>query len=42
VTGDIETGSFWAAIHTTDRAKPYLAHIPKRKSVPALDNATKV
>lgn len=42
VTGDIQTGTFWAAIYTTDRDRPYLAHIPKPKSVPALENATKV
>jgi hypothetical protein len=31
LTGDIETGRFCAAIHCTDRDKPYLARIPKRK-----------
>jgi hypothetical protein len=30
VTGDIQTGKMWAAIYTTDREKPYLAHIKKR------------
>ncbi|MBX5149571.1 hypothetical protein HJB78_00940 [Rhizobium lentis] len=30
VTGDIQTGKMWAAIYTTDRDKPYLAHIKKR------------
>lgn len=42
VTGDIQTGTFWAAIYTTDRDKPYLARIPMPKSVPALESATKI
>lgn len=41
ITGDIETGTFWAAIYTTDRDKPYLAHVAKRKD-PVLKNATVV
>lgn len=30
VTGDIQTGVMWAAIYTTNRRRPYLAHIKKR------------
>ncbi|TAU80451.1 hypothetical protein ELI41_29535 (plasmid) [Rhizobium leguminosarum] len=30
VTGDIQTGRMWAAIYTTDRDRPYLAHIKKK------------
>lgn len=30
VTGDIQTGTFWAAVYTTDRERPYLARIPKK------------
>ena len=30
VTGDIQTGQFYAAVYTTDRDRPYLAHVPKR------------
>ncbi|NLS04611.1 hypothetical protein HGP14_14730 [Rhizobium sp. P32RR-XVIII] len=31
VTGDMETGKMYAVIYTTDREKPYIARIPKRK-----------
>jgi len=40
--GDIQTGTMWVAIGTTNRGKPYLARIPKRKPRPELENATKV
>ena len=42
VTGDLETGTFWAAIYTSDRDKPYLGRIRKRQAVPALENAKAV
>lgn len=32
----LQKGTMWAAIYTTDRDKPYVAHIPKRK--PEADN----
>jgi hypothetical protein len=41
VTGDIQTGKMWAAIYTTDREKPYLAHIKKR-APDKLKNATPI
>ncbi|MFG1277877.1 hypothetical protein [Xanthobacter autotrophicus] len=30
---DIENGEYWAGVQTTNRARPYLKHIPKRKSI---------
>lgn len=41
VTGDIQSGTMYAAVYTTDRESPYLAHIPKRKP-DKLANATKI
>jgi len=31
ITGDLQSGCFWAGVVTTDRDRPYLARIPKRK-----------
>jgi hypothetical protein len=42
VTGDIQTGHCWAAIYTTDRDRPYLAHIPKKATRKELDDADKI
>lgn len=42
VTGDIQTGTFWAAVYTTDRNKPYLAKVPKPQLKKELVNATEV
>lgn len=40
-TGDLQTGKMFAAVYTTDREKPYLARIPKRKP-DKLADATKI
>ena len=37
VVDDIETGKFWAGVHTTSRDRAYLARIRKRKPVPKGD-----
>ncbi len=42
VTGDLQTGTMWVAIYTTDRGRPYLARIPKRDKPVELENATEI
>jgi hypothetical protein len=42
VTGDIQTGTFWAAIYTTDRKRPYLAHIRRKTEAKELVEAKEV
>lgn len=42
LTGDIQTGTMWVDVGTTDRARPYLVRIPKRRPRPELENATTV
>lgn len=41
-TGDLQSGTMWVAIYTTDREKPYLALIPKRSIPVELQDAKKV
>ncbi|MET0171091.1 MAG: hypothetical protein ABW206_01640 [Agrobacterium vaccinii] len=40
--GDLERGTMWVAIYTTDRHKPYLALIPKRETRVELENAVEI
>lgn len=42
VVGDVQTGTMWAAIYTTDRDQPYMARIPKRQPGKELKDAKKV
>ncbi|WP_147290411.1 hypothetical protein [Pannonibacter phragmitetus] len=42
VTGDIQTGEFWAAVYATDRDRPYLAHIAKKSVRKELQGADKI
>ena len=29
--GDVQSGTWWVAVHTTDRDRPYLARVPPRR-----------
>lgn len=42
VTGDVQTGTMYAAIYTTDRNRPYVVRIPKRKEPEGLKDAKEI
>ncbi|CDZ55513.1 hypothetical protein [Neorhizobium galegae] len=42
VTGDVQTGTMYAAVYTTDRNRPYVVRIPKRKELEGLKDAKEI
>jgi hypothetical protein len=41
-TGDIESGTFWVAVYTTDRESAYMVRIPKRRDRKELVSAKSI